>query len=122
VLAGPVDEEVKWGLLAGADLLVSPSAYESLSLVVLEAWAAGTPVLVNGLCGPTRRHCLRSGGGLWYEGYAGFEAALDRLLASASLRDRLARAGAAYVAAHFRWPIVLDRYTHFLARVGGSAA
>jgi glycosyltransferase involved in cell wall biosynthesis len=117
VLTGPVDDATLWGLLRGAVALVSPSAYESLSLVVLEAWAAGTPVLVNGLCPPTRGHCLRSGGGLWYDGYAQFEAALQRIVDDRVLRDTLARAGAAYVEEHFRWDVVLDRYTGFLERV-----
>ncbi|MEZ5165583.1 MAG: glycosyltransferase [Acidimicrobiales bacterium] len=49
---GPVPEEHKSGLLAAADVLVNPSPHESFSLVILEAWLAGTPVLVNGWCGP----------------------------------------------------------------------
>ena len=35
-------------LLTHATTLVSPSPNESLALVVLEAWSAGTPVMVNG--------------------------------------------------------------------------
>jgi glycosyltransferase involved in cell wall biosynthesis len=117
LLVGAVDEATKWGLLRGATALVSPSAYESLSLVVLEAWAAGTPVLVNGLCPPTRGHCTRSGGGLWYDGFASFEVALHRLVTDAPLRDAMARAGRTYVDTFFRWDVVLDRYVRFLERV-----
>jgi glycosyltransferase involved in cell wall biosynthesis len=116
-MVGPVDEHTKWGLLRGATALVSPSAYESLSLVVLEAWAAGTPVLVNGLCEPTRGHCLRSGGGLWYDGYASFAAVLDRVSSDPALAARLAAAGQAYVDRSYRWDVVLDRYATFLERV-----
>jgi glycosyltransferase involved in cell wall biosynthesis len=117
LVAGPVDEATKWGLLRGATALVSPSAYESLSLVVLEAWAAGTPVLVNGVCAPTRGHCARSGGGLWYDGSASFEVALDRLVHDASLRGAMARQGQAYVERSYRWDVVLRRYTRFLESV-----
>jgi glycosyltransferase involved in cell wall biosynthesis len=121
MLTGPIDEATKWGLLRGATLLCSPSAFESLSLVVLEAWAAGTPVLVNGLCEPTRGHCRRSGGGLWYDGYAMFEVALERLVDDASLRRALAGAGAAYVERFYRWDTVIDQYAHFLERVAAGA-
>jgi glycosyltransferase involved in cell wall biosynthesis len=114
IVAGPVDETTKWGLLRGATALVSPSAYESLSLVVLEAWAAGTAVLVNGLCPPTRGHVARSGGGLWYDGYASFEVALEHLTSNDARRTAMARAGQRYVARSYTWSRVLDRYQRFL--------
>jgi glycosyltransferase involved in cell wall biosynthesis len=114
VVAGRVDEEVKWGLLRGARLLVSPSGYESFSFVVLEGWNAGLPVLVNARCAATREHCERSGGGLWFDEYAGFEACLDRLLGDQALADRMARRGAAYVSENFRWSTVVERYCHFI--------
>jgi glycosyltransferase involved in cell wall biosynthesis len=117
IVAGPVDESVKWGLLRGATALVSPSAYESLSLVVLEAWAVGTPVLVNGLCEPTRGHCERSGGGFWYTGSGSFEVALDRIVNDAHLAAELGAAGRRYVDTYYRWDVVLDRYTRFLERI-----
>ena len=65
---------------------VSPSALESFSLVVIEAWVERVPVLVNGACGPTREHCERSGGGLWFTSYPEFEAVLERLVSDAGLR------------------------------------
>lgn len=120
LVAGSVDEATKWGLLRSATALVSPSAYESLSLVVLEAWSVGTPVLVNGACATTRRHCLVSGGGLWFDGFGAFEVALERLVADDGLRHDLGEAGAAYVEARYRWPVVLERYTSFLGRLAGS--
>jgi glycosyltransferase involved in cell wall biosynthesis len=121
ILTGPIDEATKWGLLRGATVLCSPSAFESLSLVVLEAWAVGTPVLVNGLCEPTRGHCRRSGGGLWYDGYATFDMALDRLVRDPTLRRALAGAGGAYVERFYRWDTVVDRYAHFLERVAARS-
>ena len=117
IVAGAVDEATKWGLLRGAHALVSPSAYESLSLVVLEAWSVGTPVLVNGACATTRRHCATSGGGLWFEGFGAFEVAVERLVADDDLRHGLGVAGRAYVEARYRWPVVMSRYTSFLERV-----
>lgn len=114
VAAGPVDEATKWGLLSGADLLVSPSPYESFSLVVLESWLCGVPVVVNGACGPTVEHCQLSGGGAWFDGYASFEVVLDRLLGDPQLRGALARRGGRYVADRFRWPTLIRRYAQLL--------
>jgi glycosyltransferase involved in cell wall biosynthesis len=114
VVAGRVDEAVKWGLMRGARLLVSPSGYESFSFVVLEGWNAGVPVLVNGRCAATREHCERSGGGLWFEDYAGFEVCVERLLSDRTLAARMAARGASYVAANFRWSTVVRRYGRFI--------
>lgn len=117
ICVGSVSEEQKFGLLAAAEALVNPSPLESFSLVVLEAWLAGTPVLVNGWCGPTREHCERSGGGLWYSNFAEFEVALNRLLDDADLRSRLAQAGQSYVKETFCWSAVRQRYLALLSRI-----
>ncbi|MCY3850967.1 MAG: glycosyltransferase family 4 protein [Acidimicrobiaceae bacterium] len=117
VCVGPVSEQHKFGLLAAADALINPSPLESFSLVVLEAWLAGTPVLVNGWCGPTRDHCEQSGGGLWYSNFAEFEVSLNRLLDDAGLRSGLARAGRAYVEDSFSWPAVRRRYQRLLSQI-----
>ncbi len=122
VLSGPVDESTKWGLLRGATVLVAPSRYESFSLALLEGWSAGVPALVNGACAVTREHCRRSGGGLWFEGYAQFEAALDLLTGSRDLRDGMAACGSAYVADRYTWPCVIERYASFLETVAGFVA
>ena len=115
VVTGPVEEAVKWGLLRGAIALVSPSPHESLSLVVLEAWSVGTPVLVSGAGAVTKDHCLRSGGGLWFDGFGAFEAAVRRLAADPGLRRALGDAGRRYVEERYTWDRVLDRYERFLA-------
>jgi glycosyltransferase involved in cell wall biosynthesis len=111
---GPVDDADKWGLLRSATALVSPSYFEAFSLVLMEAWTAGAPVLVNGHCLATREHCERSRGGLWFEDYAGFEACVDRLTGDGRARRELAAAGARYVDAQFRWNGIIGRYRKFL--------
>jgi glycosyltransferase involved in cell wall biosynthesis len=114
VVTGPLDEPSKWGALAGAELFISPSANESFSLVVLESWAAGVPVLVHGRCAATVEHVRRGRGGLAFNSYAEFETILDRLLPDRELRSALAGAGADYVEKNFRWPVLIDRYSRFL--------
>ena len=117
VVAGMVDEDVKWGAYAGATALVQPSPYESFSLVLIEAWLAGAPSLVNAGCLATREHVSRSGGGLWFGSYAAFEVAVDRLLADEALRAGLAARGRSYAEANFAWPVLLNRYDRFMSSV-----
>ena len=61
VVTGAVDEPDKWDIVRDALVAISPSALESFSLVVVEAWVDRVPVLVNGACGPTTgaRRALR---------------------------------------------------------------
>lgn len=122
VLAGRIDDATKWGALRGAAALIQPSAYEAFSLVVIEAWTARVPVVVNARCLPTKEHCQRSGGGLWFDGYASFEAVLDRLLGDGALWRALAAAGASYVDSHYRWPTLIERYSYFLRNVADHAS
>jgi len=117
VVTGTVSEADKWDILSGAQVMVNPSAYESFSLVVLEAWTLGVPVLVNAACAATMEHCTLSGGGLWFDSYRSFEATVDRLVDGAGLRAELGDAGRRYTARHYLWPAIIDRYTRFLTEV-----
>jgi glycosyltransferase involved in cell wall biosynthesis len=100
---------------------VSPSPWEAFSLVIAEAWSAGTPVVVNAGCAATVEHCRRSGGGLSFAGFGEFEAVVDRLYGDEPLRDRLGQRGRAYVDRWFRWPRVIDRYAAFVESVAATA-
>ena len=117
IATGVVDEATKWGLLRDAVALVQPSGFEAFSLVLVEAWHAARPVLVNARCFATREHCERSGGGLWFDGYPAFEVSVDRLLAAPNLRQAMGAAGREYVQREFTWPLIIDRYRAFLERV-----
>jgi glycosyltransferase involved in cell wall biosynthesis len=117
VLTGPVSEADKWSLLRGATALVSPSPHESFSLVLLEAWSVGIPVMVNARCEATVEHCTDSGGGLSFGSYAEFEVVLDRVLDDSKLRAEMGERGRRYVDANFRWPVIIDRYERFAGRV-----
>ena len=114
IVTGIIGEAAKWGLLRGARALVAPSPYEAFSITVIEALTAGTPVVVNGLCGPTVEHCEVSGAGMWFEDFAEFEAVLRRITGDDALHATLARNGRRYVDANFRWSVILERYCGFL--------
>ncbi len=110
VILGEIDDATKWDLLRAADLLITPSAMESFSLVVLEAWAAGIPVLVNRWCAATYDHARRSEGGLWYADYPTFEVALDRLLGDRHLREQLSERGRDFGARTYGWEAIVGRF------------
>lgn len=107
---GYLPDQDKHDAYAAATLFVQPSAVESFSIVLMEAWLQGTAALVNGACDVMRRHALQSGGGLYYQDYDEFEAALDHLLARPALRRELGRRGQAYVRERFRWEDVVLRF------------
>jgi len=117
VVTGAVDEADKCDIVRDATVSISPSALESFSLVVLEAWEQSVPVMVNATCDPTREHCERSGGGLWFGSYREFEVVLERLCADAQLRTMLGTRGRAYVERYYQWPELIRRYAAFLGAV-----
>jgi glycosyltransferase involved in cell wall biosynthesis len=120
IVTGVVDEATKWAVLRDAQALVSPSAYESFGLVLLEAWQAGIPVVVNGASDATRELCERSAGGLWFRNDAEFDVALRRIVESPDVRAALARSGARYVGEKLAWPVIIDRYADFLRTLTGA--
>lgn len=117
---GFVEERVKWDALAACQCLVMPSPYESLSIVVLEAWSVGKPVLVNGACDVLVGQCRRANGGLWYDNTDEFVAALERLYTS-TCADVLGRQGLSYVRQHYAWHNIEGAYLDVAARVAVGA-
>jgi len=117
IVTGTVSEADKWDIVRDSLASISPSALESFSLVVIEAWVDRIPVIVNGTCGPTREHCERSGGGLWFTSYPQFEAVLSRMIDDPDLRAEMGGRGRAYVDTHFEWPVLIARYAEFLQSV-----
>ena len=114
---GYVSDELRDALLAGARALIVPSPYESLSIVLLEAWNRSLPALVNARCKVLEGQVRRANGGLYYRSAAEFSASLDLLLAHPSLREAFGRQGRAYVEREYRWPAVLQRVERLLADV-----
>jgi glycosyltransferase involved in cell wall biosynthesis len=121
-MMGVVTEAEKLAGIAHARALLMPSRHESLSMVVLEAWMMGRPVLVNGDCEVLRGQVLRSGGGLYYRRYEEFAAALDLLLDRPDLADVLGAQGREYFQEHYDWPRIMEKYERLLGRVTGALA
>ena len=115
---GFVDEAVREALLRKARALIMPSPYESLSMVLLEAWNHGLPALVNARCKVLRGQVERADGGLYYSSAIEFIAGLDYLLDHPDAARQLGRQGLAYVDRQYRWPIVLEKIDALLAQIG----
>lgn len=119
---GFVDLQDKYDAYAAAEVFVQPSLMESFSIVIMEAWLAGTPVLVHSDCAVTRGHVEAAGGGLHFADYPHFAECLDLLLSRPDLRKSLAAAGREYVQANYSWPRVTDRYLRLIERIDGEPA
>jgi glycosyltransferase involved in cell wall biosynthesis len=94
---------------AAADAYVQPSALESFSRTVMEAWLAGTPVLANGASEVVAWHCERSGAGLTFADEVDLGWALQFVADRPDAARALAKEGREYVLEHYRWDDVLDR-------------
>jgi glycosyltransferase involved in cell wall biosynthesis len=119
---GFVADDVREALLSRARVLLMPSPYESLSMVVLEAWNHGLPVLVNARCAVLRGQVRRADGGLHYRTGAEFVAALDHLLDRPDEARTLGAQGLAYVEREYRWPTVVRKIEDVLVRSGSRAS
>lgn len=107
IYAGFVTEEEKSAVLENARLLVMPSEYESLSLVILESMAARRPVLVNGRCAVLKGQCLRSNAGLYYTDFFEFEAGLNYILSNKEAYCQMCENGRKFVEANYSWDKVV---------------
>jgi glycosyltransferase involved in cell wall biosynthesis len=115
---GFLSEADKRAAMAGAKAVVCPSPFESLSIVLLEAFAHGTPVLANARSPVLLDHCRRSNAGLHYETADEFVEALDLLVRDLRIRTILGSNGRAYVEREYSWNAVLGRLRGLLAAVG----
>jgi glycosyltransferase involved in cell wall biosynthesis len=111
----------KFDALAAADVLIMPSHFESLSMVTLEAWALGRPVLANGKCDVLKGQCLRSNAGLYYETPAEFLAALRTIEHNGWLGAALGRNGRQFFREHYDWPVVERKYLDMLQHLSRVA-
>ena len=114
---GFLPDEDKFDAIAASDLLIMPSYFESLSMVALEAWAIGRPVLANGRCDVLKGQCIRSGAGLYYERYEEFAETLYALESNGPLHARLGNNGRDYFARHYAWPVIERKYLDMFDRL-----
>ena len=115
--AGLLSDGERIQALEAATVVVCPSPYESLSLLALEALAAGTPILANARSAVLVEHSVQSNGGLYYADRDEFVECLKLLVGDARLREALGRNGRDYVRRNYRWDVVLGKYERVFAKV-----
>jgi len=114
---GYLEPAEKAAAYAAATVVCQPSLNESFSIVLMESWLAGTPVLVHARCPVTTDHVRRAAGGLAFDDYYEFAEALDLLLEDGARRRRMGTQGRAYVEAEYAWPAVTARLRETLERL-----
>jgi glycosyltransferase involved in cell wall biosynthesis len=114
---GFLDDADKFDAMAAADLLIMPSYFESLSMVALEAWALGRPVLANGKCDVLKGQCVRSNAGLSYETYSEFIESLNAMERNRWLSAALGRNGRQFFREHYDWPVIERKYLDMFGRL-----
>jgi len=118
---GFLDDQDKYDAMAAAELLIMPSYLESLSMVALEAWAMGKPVLANAKCDVLQGQCLRSNAGLFYENFREFSETLRAIDSGPSLQAALGRNGRAFFERHYAWPVIEKKYVDMLEQLSKEA-
>jgi glycosyltransferase involved in cell wall biosynthesis len=115
--AGMLPDEERLHALDAATVVVVPSPHESLSLLALEAFAVGTPVLASARSEVLVDHCRLSNAGLYYADKDEFIEELKLLMRDANLRAAMGQHGKAYVDQHYRWSIILNKYERIFNRL-----
>ena len=95
--------------MSQAEVTIVPSKFESLSMVLLEAHACGSPVIVNGQCEVLKGHCLRSNAGLWYDNVYEFIEGMEFFYdeKNTAIKDQMRENGKRYVAENYSWERVM---------------
>ncbi len=112
--AGTLPDAERFEALRAATVVVVPSPYESLSLLALEAFAVGTPVLANARSDVVTDHCQRSNAGLYYGDREEFVECLSLLIGNPELREAMGRNGQAYVETNYAWDVILNKYERLM--------
>lgn len=106
---GFVTEEERNDAVAAAAAYVQPSANESFSRTVMEAWLAGTPVLAFGGSEVVSWHIERSNAGLVFDDEVELAQCLRFVADQPDAARELAAPGRDYVLRNYQWSDVLDR-------------
>jgi glycosyltransferase involved in cell wall biosynthesis len=115
--AGRLSDQERTQALEAATVVVVPSPYESLSLLALEAFAAGTPVLANARSEVLVDHCQKSNAGLYYADRDEFNECLRLLVADQRLRAAMGANGRDYIRRSYRWDVILAKYEKMFANL-----
>ncbi len=107
----------KYDACAAAEVMCNPSHNESFSIVIMESWLCGRPVLVSGACAVTKNFAVQARGGLYFDTYFEFEGALEYYRRHPDIAGQMGENGKSYVMENFSWRVIVDRYTNFFRQL-----
>lgn len=111
---GFVSDDIKFNAIRQSLFLFQPSKYESLSMVLLEAFMMEKPVIVQAENKVMKDHIEQSNGGLCFTDYRSFKKVFDSLIDNSRLREQLGRSGKAYVQKNYQWENIIDKYRNVI--------
>ncbi len=117
---GFLSEQDKRDCFAAALALCVPSVMESFSIVMMESWLAGRPVIANERCAVTSAFCSESNGGLWFADYEDFRGVVKFLEAERETAAAMGESGRAFVKKTFAPETVARKYLDALGVAGGE--
>lgn len=117
---GFVKQQEKYDAYAAASILCQPSKNESFSLVVMESWICGRPVLVHGKCNVTKHFVKTCNGGLYFDNYFEFEGTVNYVLEHPDIADVMGENGREFVLNNFAWDVIVDKYMTYFKKVAGE--
>ena len=103
VFLGPVEGSDKWAVLRDADVFVLPSYRENFGLAIVEAMAAGVPVVISDQVGIHREVSAQGAGIVTAVDSDEIAAAVDKLLGDERLRSRMGSAGETLARERYSW-------------------
>lgn len=98
--------------LADADLFVLPSYHENFGVVVIEALAAGTPVVISDRVGIHPEITRAQVGGVVPTAVEPLATEIDRWLADGAMRRAAARRARPFAEEHYDWNEIARRWAH----------
>ena len=121
IYTGFVSDEEKIAIIQHAFLVVNPSQYESLSLILLETLNLEIPMLVNGRCAVLKEHCKLSHGAVdYYMNEQQFIRKLNKIESFPVFREQMAKGGKQYVDNNYNWNLILSRLKRVIELVAKS--
>lgn len=118
IYTGFVNEHEKAVIIQHSKIVVNPSKYESLSLILLEAMNMKKALLVNGFCNVLREHCRKSNQAAFaYYFEISFIYLLHKLDFLDELRTKMGEKGVEYVKNNYEWKLILQRLTNAIELV-----
>ena len=97
--------------------LCQPSKNESFSLVIMESWLCGRPVLVHSACAVTKDFAQQAEGGLYFNSYFEFEGCVQWMERHSAEAEQLGQNGRQFVLANFDWNVVTKKYLAFFKKL-----